>query len=169
MGQNSYRINIDNAQAGQPGDSHSSMSKTEGYRVEGDISVIPGQLLIQGTDDDQAKLATAKDGKYVGLVRFSNDRRIGLDTNLPKPYGENDLITLAVEEDWYCLTEEAVTKGSQVFVRFTSGPGGSVSGYCRTDGDPVSTVDTAEAINATFAETTTAAGIAKIKLSLAQV
>jgi len=165
MGQASTSVYAGTGQAGQPGDTASAFSRVEGYVIEGDISVIPGQLLIQGTADNQAKLATAAGGTYVGLVRLSNDRKIDIDLGTPEPYGQYDRVSCAVEQVWHALTEEAVAKGEQVYVRFTSGAGGSISGYCRNDADTAS----AEAINATFAETTTAAGIAKIKLHLEQV
>ncbi len=165
MGQSSTAVNISVGQAGQPADSSAAKSFVKTGRVETNISLVPGQFVVQGTADGEVALPAAAGETWVGLIRFSSDRKHDIDTGVPEPYGQYDLVSLAREKEWYVITEEAVAKDEQVFVRHTAGGGGSILGYARNDADTAS----AEAINAKFAETTAAAGIAKVELLLAQV
>lgn len=168
MGQVSWARNTSALRAGTPADLQAERNgDVVSMRNEGTVPVFVGRFVVQGTADDYAKIQDSgtAGGTYAGLavVKNNDERQRGSDSTAG--YAQNLLFPVAKTERWVVETEGAVTKDSQVFVRFVAGAGGSVIGVARADADTAS----AEAVNATFAETTTSAGLAKVTLSFNQV
>lgn len=170
MGQASWARNITAEVAGRAVD-----YRTQAYadvvtgRNEIATAIFPGRFVVKGTNDADVKIqdsgAAIGAGLYAGLA-IDNENRERVQGSLATAgYLQNELVPVARSGRWYVETEEAVAKGEQVFVRFVAGAGGSIIGKARNDADTAS----AEAVNATFAETTSAAGLAAVELNFAQV
>jgi hypothetical protein len=165
MGQPSYAQSINRAQLGDAADSDSYRGRLESYLVENDEAIIPGYFVAQGTADGQAILPEDANSIILGVVYNGTGRKLDNDTGLIENYGQNDRISVATEDVFYVYSEEAATKGDQVFVRHTASGGNTVLGAARTDANTA----TAVAVTAEYAETITGAGLAKVKLLMAQV
>lgn len=168
MGQATCNRDISQKRAGMPVDFQAaSVGDIVTGRNDLSTAIYPGRFVVQGTSDDDVKIQNsgAAGGVYVGLAVDINTRERTRGASTTDGFVENALLPVAKDGRWYVETEEAVTKGGQVYVRFVAGAGGSVIGLARTDADTAS----AEAINATFDETVGSAGIAAVTLSLNQV
>lgn len=165
MGQQSTSVSIVAAQLGDAADTDSIRARMESKILEVDEVVPPGSFVVKGTSDDEVKLPSGAGGIYIGVVFNGGGRVIDQDTGLIGDYGQFNRVTVATERVFYVFSEEAVTYGATVFVRHTAGGGGSQLGVARTDADTAS----AEAIDAKFHETTTGAGLVKVRLLMAQV
>jgi len=165
MGQNATLRNILVAQLGDQADTDSYRGRIETLKVENNEAIKPGYFVSRGSTDSEIKIPDGAGNEIVGVTVNGGRRVLDQDTGLPKDYGQNDKIGVAVEGVWYVYTEEAAALGAKVFVRHTASGGNPVLGTVRTDDD----VAKALAINAKFAETVTAAGIVKVKLLMAQV
>ncbi len=138
-------------------------------RNEDSVAIYPGRFVVQGTDDEQVKIqdsgAAIGSGFYVGLATDNTNREREQGSTSTAGYIEGGLLPVARTSRFYAECEEAVAKGDTVFVRFASGTGGSVIGVTRGDANTA----TAEAVNAKFAETITAAGLVAVDLNMPQV
>ena len=171
MGQAAWARNITQRVAGRQVDMHAqAFADVITKRNEDSVAIFPGRFVINGTTDEDALIqdsgAVLAAGEFYRGLAVENETRERVGATLATTgYIQNALVPIAKDGRWYVETEEAVTEGDQVFVRYVAGAGGSVIGLARTDVDTAS----AEAINATFAETTTAAGLAAVELNMAQV
>lgn len=165
MGQDNTATKSPSAQAGQAGSTSATRSHKLTKRAELDQAIIPGIFVVKGTANDEVKLPAGAGGLVKGIVTLTADRRKNFETGLILPYGQGEDLTVAKEQDWYVITEEAVTEGGTVYMRHTAGAGGTQLGAARTDADTA----TAEAVKAKFAETKTSAGVAKVDLLIDQV
>jgi hypothetical protein len=163
--QTAWTGSIEIGEAGGAADLDTIQSgRRETATIEGDIDVVPGIYMAQGAADDGAILPASAASVILGPVVFSYDRERVIRTNVANSYGEGDKLAIGRDKVYWVKTEEAVSKGDQVFVRHTAATFATI-GYARTDLD----TDSAVAIKATFAETTTAAGFAKVVHNMAQV
>lgn len=171
MGQGTWARGIDQKVAGRQVDLDAqAFADVITKRNEDSVAIFPGRFVINGTTDEDTLIqdsgvVLAGTEFYRGLaVDNENRERVG-STLATTGYVENALVPIARSGRWYVETEEAVTEGDTVWVRFVAGAGGSVIGLARTDVDTAS----AEAIKAKFAETTTGAGLAAVQLNMDQV
>jgi len=171
MGQASTSRNITQRVAGRQVDYDAqAFSDVITRRNEDAVAVFPGRFVINGSTDQVALIQDS--GAVLGATEFYHGLAVDNETRertagslATDGYVQNALIPIAKSGRWYVETEEAVVEGDQVFVRYVAGAGGTVIGLARTDVDTAS----AEGVNAKFAETTTASGLAAVELNLAQV
>ena len=123
----------------------------------GDISY--GRAVCRGTGDDQALLAAATGGSFLGVTEFTN---AGVaNASDASVYEENSEMNILNFGYVWVICEDGCVPGDAAFFRHTAGAGGTVIGAFRTDADTAS----ADAITgATFESTAAAAGLALLKL-----
>lgn len=175
MGQTSFPRNITTRRAGAAADYQAlDTADIVTIRNEDSVAIFPGRFVVNGTNvtvephdgkiqDSGAVLGASE--FYVGLATENTNRERVQGSTATAGYIENALAPIARTGRFYAECEEAVTKGDQVFVRYVAGAGGTIIGQVRGDVDTAS----AEAVNATFAETISAAGLVKIELNMPQV
>lgn len=175
MGQTSYARNITKRRAGAAVDYQAlDVGDIVTVRNEGSAAMFPGRFVVGGTNtSDRPHEAKVQDSGavlaageyYVGLVTDNTNRERVQGSTATAGYIQNAMAPIARTSRFYAECEEAVNKGDQVFVRYVAGAGGTVIGVVRGDVDTAS----AEAINATFAETISAAGLVAVDLNMPQV
>lgn len=116
-----------------------------------------GLAVVRGTADDQATLASATGGSFLGLtVRTTAGTA---DTAGELKYQIGDSVNILDKGVIYAICEDGCVPGDTVYFRHTSGTG-TVIGALRTDADTAS----ADLIaNATWETTTTAGSIGQVK------
>ncbi len=133
--------------------------------------IVPfGRFVSEGTDlDRQVQLPSGAtditDKKKVrGVAVSTHAIESELGGSAVPSYKDKDAVSYMREGRIAVFVEEAVTPQSAVFVRHTSGGGGSEIGRFRTDAD---TASAAELANARYVTSTTGAGVAILELNLA--
>lgn len=157
--------NIGLGQAGTPADDVTIRTgKVDTARIE-TSALEAGLFVIKGTDDDQVEAPALIGDVVTGLLvhRDNNERDLRVDT--ASPYPVDSKAGQAIDGVYWAFNEGAVVKGTQVFVRYESGAGGSTIGIARADVDTAS----ATAQNATFHTSNSASGICQIRLHFEQV
>jgi hypothetical protein len=130
--------------------------------VTAEVDIAPGLLICPGTADAQAKLPTsaAEVLRALGvavLMPLKSEDSVSFRASLKEA-----VLYLEKGEIWVAV-EGAVTRGSQPFVRFATGTGGSQKGAFRADGD----TSTAGVLpGCRFMSSTAGAGFAKVRLNL---
>lgn len=171
MGQTSYSRNITTKRAGAAVDYQAlDVGDQITRRNNSSVAIFPGRFVVRDTDDESCKIqdsgAVLAAGEfYHGLVTDNENRQRNQGSLATDGYIEDALVPIARTGRFYAECEEAVAEGDQVFVRYVAGAGGSIIGKVRGDVDTAS----AEAVNAKFAETITAAGLVAIDLNMPQV
>jgi len=171
MGQASTSRDITTKRAGAAVDYQAlSVADKITRRNNSAVAVFPGRMVIRDTDDLSAKIQDSgvvlgAGEFYHGLVMDNTNRERVQGSSATAGYLQNELIPIARTGRFYAECEEAVAEGDTVWVRFVAGAGGSIIGKVRGDVDTAS----AEAINAKFAQTITAAGLVAIDLNMPQV
>lgn len=174
MGQTSYARNITKRRAGAAADYQAlDTADIVTCRNEDSVAVFPGRFVVSGTNTSvqphdckiQDSGAAIGAGFYIGLATENTNRERVQGSTATDGYIENAMVPVARTGRFFVETEETVVKGGTVFVRYVAGAGGSIIGKARTDVDTAS----AEAVNATFAESVTGAGLAAIDLNMPQV
>jgi len=122
-------------------------------------TITPGKGVIQGTADGQAKIPTATGGTFLGVVVANHDRARDGIAGSPVPYAIGEELAYLSRGRIYVYAETAVNKGDAAFLRHTDNAT-LVAGDFRLDADTAR----ADAVNAVFDETITAAGIVALKL-----
>lgn len=131
-----------------------------GHAFAEDSDLPFGLAVVQGTADNQVKLAVATGGDFRGItvrnLSVSNDSATGLAA-----YADGEAVTYRNFGSIVVVAEVAVTKDDPVFFRHTAGAGGTVIGSLRNDADTA----TADAITgAYFAETAAIGDLVRITL-----
>lgn len=124
----------------------------------GDIAF--GLAVVQGTADNQVKIATATGGTFRGItvrnLSISNDGTTGLAA-----YAEDAPITYRNFGSIVVVAEVAVSKDDPVYFRHTAGAGGTVLGSLRNDAD-TATAD--QITGAFFAESAAIGELVRVTL-----
>jgi len=117
-----------------------------------------GLAVVAGTADDQAKLPAASGERFLGLTEYTTAWAAGSDDiHEYEQYREMNIVDLGLI---YVIPETSVVPGDKVFFRHTA-PGAEVIGALRNDNDG-GNADLIE--GATFESTTSAGGVALVKL-----
>lgn len=119
-----------------------------------------GLAVVQGTADNQVKLATATGAKFRGItvrnLSVANDTTTGLAA-----YAETEAVTYRNFGSIVVVAEVAVTRDDPVFFRHTAGAGGTVIGSLRNDAD-TATAD--QITGAYFAESAAIGDLVRLTL-----
>lgn len=129
--------------------------------AQAEAAVPVGRFVVRGTDELKVTLPAAA----ASLTDLEGRGFAVLDsTRISADYAADDFMSFLEKGEIYADCEEAVTAGNAVFVRYSVGGtvGGNL-GAVRTDDDNDGAAHAAALPNAVFAETTTAAGPAKVK------
>jgi len=163
MGQTAWTKDIVRGRAGLPVDLQTAEhGDVVTRRNESATAIFPGLFVAKGTGDDQVIPPTAA-ADVVGLAVDMNARERIRGSVATDGYVQNSILPVAKNYRWYVVSEEAVSPSDTVYVRVAAGAGGTVLGAVRNDADTAS----AEALTgAKFVETTTAAGIVAVEISL---
>ena len=168
MGQASTSRNITTRRAGAAVD-YQALDNADIVTGRNELAaaIFPGVFVAQGATDDDFMLndTGAAGATYIGVATDNENRERVQGSTATTGYIQNALVPVARTGRFYVNCEQAATKGAQVYVRYVAGAGGTNIGYARTDIDTAS----AEAVNATFAETITAAGLIAVELNMPQV
>ncbi len=173
MGQTTYARNITKKRAGALVDYQGTdVADIITRRNNSSVAIFPGRFVVRDTDDFSCKIQDS--GAVLGAGEFyhgvakdntNRERTRGDGVTATAGYIEDSIVPIARTSRIYVECEEAVAEGDQVWVRFVAGAGGTVIGVTRGDVDTAS----AEAVNATFAETITGAGLVAVDLNMPQM
>ncbi len=156
---------ITTGQAGTPADDVTIRTgKVDTARVE-TSALSAGYFVIKGTADDQVEAPALIGDVVTGLLVHRDNRERALRSDTADPYAVNEKVGQAIDGVYWAYNEGAVVKGTQVYVRYVAGAGGSTIGIARADVDTAS----ASAQNATFHTSNSASGICQIRLHFEQV
>jgi hypothetical protein len=130
MSQTSYSINQDAALEGQLADS--GIKDVMSYTAEEDLKF--GRAVLQGTADGQCLLPA---GNITGLlgVAIHQHKEQGLVGSQDAKYLEGDSVNVLKKGRMWVKVEEAVVAQDPVYVRHTTGGGGTELGAFRKSAD----------------------------------
>jgi hypothetical protein len=167
MGQAAWSRNITQRRAGAAVDYQAlDVGDIQTGRNELATAILPGLFIAQGATDDDVMIndTGATGAVYLGVAVDNENRERNQGSTATGGYAQNELVPYASTGRFYVNCGSAAAKGGTVYVRFAAGTT-SVIGEAYNSADTA----TADAINATFAETITSAGIVAVELNLHQV
>ncbi len=129
-------------------------------------AIYPGLFVAQGATDNDVMIndTGATGATYLGVATDNTNRERMQSSTSTAGYIQYAKVPYAASGRFYVNCGSAAAKGGTVYVRYASGTGTVI-------GEAYNSADTAtcDAVNATFAETITSAGIVAVELNMHQV